>query len=94
MVSNIRRTLLACLQVYKQWGVVENKDVNGGRSGTYYGSFPLAFSEIYQLVCSTLTQTTSYKATPIVYAYTTSTVTFAAYDGGYVNKTMYIAVGR
>ena len=36
MVSTIRRTLLACLQVYKQWGVVKSNGV--------LQTFPLAFA--------------------------------------------------
>ena len=76
-----------------QWGYVENKSVYGGHSGTYSTSFPIAFNGIYQLVCSSFKQTESYKGTSTVYAYTTSTVTFATYDGGYVDKTMYVALG-
>lgn len=64
-----------------QWGYVENKSVYGGHSGTYSTSFPIAFNGIYQLVCSSFKQTESYKGTSTVYAYTTSTVTFATYDG-------------
>lgn len=39
MVSTIRRTLLACLQVYKQWGVSTT-------------SFPLSVSEVYSINAS------------------------------------------
>lgn len=76
-----------------QWGYAENKSVSGGHSGTYSTSFPIAFNGIYQLVCSSFKQTESYKGTSTVYAYTTSAVTFATYDGGYVDKTMYVALG-
>lgn len=76
-----------------QWGYAENKSVGSGHSGTYSTSFPIAFNGIYQLVCSSFKQTTSYKGTSTVYTYTNSTVTFATYDGGYIDKTMYVALG-
>lgn len=76
-----------------QWGYAENKSVGSGNSGTYSTSFPIAFNGIYQLVCSSFKQTTSYKGTSTVYTYTNSTVTFATYDGGYIDKTMYVALG-
>lgn len=78
---------------YEQWGYVTNNNVGDGHSGTNSTTFPIAFNGIYQLVCSSFKQTTSYKGTSTVYAYTNSTVTFAAYDGGYIDKTMYIALG-
>ena len=40
MVSTIRRTLLACLQVYKQWGVTGNNNV----------LFPVTFSQSCYIV--------------------------------------------
>lgn len=76
-----------------QWGVAENTSVNGGHSGTYSTSFPIAFSTVYQIVCSTVREAQSFKGAPNIYSYTTSTVTFSTYDGGYVDKAMYIAIG-
>lgn len=77
-----------------QWGVAENTSVGSGSSGTYSASFPIAFSTVYQIVCSTVKEAQSYKGAPNIYSYTTSTVTFSTYDGWYVDKAMYIAVGR
>lgn len=78
----------------QQWGVAENTSVGNGNAGTYSASFPLAFSTVYQIVCSTVKAAESYKGAPNIYSYTTSTVTFSTYDGWYVDKAMYIAVGR
>ena len=77
-----------------QWGVAENTSVGSGNAGTYSASFPIAFSTVYQIVCSTVKEAQSYKGAPNIYSYTTSTVTFSTYDGWYVDKAMYIAVGR
>ena len=77
-----------------QWGYAENTSVGSGSAGTYSASFPIAFSTVYQIVCSTVKEAKSYKGAPNIYSYTTSTVTFSTYDGWYVNKAMYIAVGR
>ena len=77
-----------------QWGYAENTSVGSGHAGTYSASFPIAFSTVYQIVCSTVKEAQSYKGAPNIYSYTTSTVTFSTYDGWYVDKAMYIAVGR
>ena len=77
-----------------QWGYAENTSVGSGLAGTYSASFPIAFSTVYQIVCSTVKEAQSYKGAPNIYSYTTSTVTFSTYDGWYVDKAMYIAVGR
>ena len=82
------------LLVYKQWGVAENTSVSSGHAGTYSTSFPIAFNLVYQIVCSTVKAAQSNKGAPNIYSYTTSTVTFSTYDGGYVDKAMYIAVGK
>ena len=78
----------------QQWGYAENTSVGSGHAGTYSASFPIAFSTVYQIVCSTVKEAQSYKGAPNIYSYTTSTVTFSTYDGWYVDKAMYIAVGR
>lgn len=44
MVSTIRRTLLACLQVYKQWGNA------GSNNGSVDVTFPISFTKaVYQI---------------------------------------------
>ena len=77
-----------------QWGYANNTSVGSGHSGTYSASFPIVFSTVYQIVCSTVKEAQSYKGAPNIHSYTTSTVTFSTYDGWYVDKAMYIAIGR
>ena len=99
MVSNIRRTLLACLQVYKQWGVIRNSSYS--TSWVQSITFPIRFKLAYIAIANAydVDRTGDHKAEFGCHAFnlTTSGLSYCYHGsaGGDCSDTAtYIAIGQ